>query len=85
MLEKLKRFLPSLPVSWLRQECEAGRLPHVRAGKAFLFNPESMPDMLAAKIPLTSSPIMPTGMTACEASSVSGTALGERSPTTTRS
>lgn len=31
-----------VPVAWLRQECKAGRIPHVPAGKAFLFNPEAV-------------------------------------------
>jgi excisionase family DNA binding protein len=35
-----------VPVSWLRQECEAGRIPHIRAGKAVLFNPEAVERML---------------------------------------
>jgi hypothetical protein len=30
---------------------------------AFLFRPESIPDIVAAKIPLTSKPSIPTGMT----------------------
>jgi hypothetical protein len=33
---------------------------------AFLFRPESIDDMVAAKIPLTRRPIMPTGMTSRE-------------------
>ena len=33
---------------------------------AFLFSPESMPDMVAAKMPLTNRPSMPTGMTTWE-------------------
>jgi hypothetical protein len=27
-----------VPTSWLRDECAAGRIPHLRAGKAILFD-----------------------------------------------
>jgi hypothetical protein len=27
-----------IPPAWLREEAEAGRLPHLRAGKAILFD-----------------------------------------------
>lgn len=39
---------------WLRSEAEAGRLPHVRAGRRFLFNAEAVESVLlerAARIP----------------------------------
>lgn len=29
-----------VPSTWLRAEAEAGRIPHLRAGSAFLFDPE---------------------------------------------
>jgi len=29
-----------VPATWLRAEAEAGRIPHLRAGSAFLFDPE---------------------------------------------
>jgi hypothetical protein len=47
---------------------------------AFLFRPESIDDMVAAKMPLTRRPIMPTGMTAREMAmkaASSGFAVGE--------
>jgi hypothetical protein len=29
-----------VPAKWLRSEAEAGRVPHLRAGSALLFDPE---------------------------------------------
>lgn len=29
-----------VPATWLRAEAEAGRIPHLRAGSALLFDPE---------------------------------------------
>jgi hypothetical protein len=29
-----------IPATWLRAEAEAGRIPHLRAGSALLFDPE---------------------------------------------
>lgn len=29
-----------VPATWLRAEAEAGRMPHLRAGSALLFDPE---------------------------------------------
>lgn len=34
---------------WLREEAEAGRVPHVRAGDQFLFNPEAVEQLLAER------------------------------------
>lgn len=31
-----------VPVAWLRGEAEAGRVPHIQAGKVFLFNPDAV-------------------------------------------
>ena len=31
-----------IPVAWLRQQADAGRLPHVKAGKRYLFNDEAV-------------------------------------------
>ncbi len=31
-----------VPATWLRAEAEAGRMPHLRAGNAMLFNPEEV-------------------------------------------
>lgn len=36
-LTRLARHL-GLPVSWLKQEAEAGRLPHLKIGRRFVFN-----------------------------------------------
>jgi excisionase family DNA binding protein len=32
--------------SWLRQEVERGRLPHIKAGKIILFNPDAVEQVL---------------------------------------
>lgn len=37
-LSQMARLL-RLPVGWLRDECDAGRIPHLRAGRAYLFDP----------------------------------------------
>ena len=40
-------------VSWLREEAEAGRIPHLRAGDRFLFHRQTVLDVLterAAKV-----------------------------------
>ncbi len=31
-----------VPVKWLRDEAEAGRLPHLKAGRSLLFDPETV-------------------------------------------
>jgi excisionase family DNA binding protein len=38
-----------VPASWLREEAEAGRLPHVRAGRAFLFHYPTVKQLLTAR------------------------------------
>ena len=35
-----------VPVRWLRIEAEAGRVPCLKAGKAFLFEPEAVEAVL---------------------------------------
>jgi hypothetical protein len=35
-----------VPVKWLRDEALAGRVPHLKAGKAFLFDPEAVERVL---------------------------------------
>ena len=35
-----------IPVRWLRAEAEAGRIPHVKADRVFLFNPETVEQVL---------------------------------------
>jgi hypothetical protein len=43
-----------VPVKWLRSEADAGRLPHVKAGKRYLFNSDAVRAVLlerAAKLP----------------------------------
>lgn len=31
-----------VPATWLRAEADAGRIPHLRAGSALLFDPETV-------------------------------------------
>ena len=35
-----------VPVRWLKAEADAGRVPHVRAERAYLFDPESVERVL---------------------------------------
>ena len=35
-----------VPVAWLRAEAEANRVPHLKAGKVFLFDPETVEQVL---------------------------------------
>ena len=35
-----------VPVKWLRDEAEAGRIPHVKADTALLFDPETVERVL---------------------------------------
>ena len=35
-----------VPVKWLRAEAEAGRVPHLKADKVFLFDPETVERVL---------------------------------------
>jgi len=35
-----------VPVRWLRSEAEAGRIPHVKADTAILFNPAKVEQVL---------------------------------------
>ena len=35
-----------VPVRWLRAEAEAGRIPHVKAERVFLFDPEAVEKVL---------------------------------------
>jgi len=36
-------------VAWLREEADAGRIPCLRAGKRYLFNPEAVEAVLVAR------------------------------------
>ena len=35
-----------VPVAWLRTEAETGRIPHLKAGKVLLFDPETVERIL---------------------------------------
>jgi hypothetical protein len=35
-----------VPAAWLRAEAEAGRIPHLKAGKTMLFDPETVEHLL---------------------------------------
>jgi hypothetical protein len=41
----MARFL-RVPVRWLRAEAEAGRIPHVKADRQLLFDPETVEAVL---------------------------------------
>lgn len=43
-------------VAWLREQAQAGNLPHIRAGDRFLFNPDAVFKVLAerASVPASS-------------------------------
>ncbi len=41
----MARYL-RVPVKWLREEAEAGRIPHLKADKVFLFDPETVEKIL---------------------------------------
>lgn len=48
-----------VPVRWLKAEAEAGRIPHVRADRVLLFDPETVEAVLldrARKQPTTGEP-----------------------------
>lgn len=47
-LRQLARQL-GVPMRWLRREAEAGRLPHVKAGRQRLFNAPSVLRILAER------------------------------------
>lgn len=38
-----------VPVAWLKAEADAGRVPSLRAGKAYLFSPEAVEKALVAR------------------------------------
>jgi hypothetical protein len=44
-LTHLARYL-SAPAAWLREEAEAGRIPHLKAGKTLLFDPDAVEQVL---------------------------------------
>jgi hypothetical protein len=35
-----------VPAKWLREEAEDGRIPHLKAGKALLFHPDAVEQVL---------------------------------------
>ena len=35
-----------VPVQWLREQAEAGNIPHLKAGRALLFDPEAVERVL---------------------------------------
>ena len=49
-----------VPVMWLRNEAEAGRVPHLRAGKQFLFNLEVVERLLIARASTTTEQGVPS-------------------------
>jgi excisionase family DNA binding protein len=47
-LQELARHL-RVPMSWLRREADAGRVPHIAAGSQRLFHLASVEEVLAAR------------------------------------
>lgn len=39
-----------VPATWLRAEAEAGRIPHLRAGTALLFDPVVVERLIVARL-----------------------------------
>ena len=58
---KASRLLPAGPVArrvhveakWLRAEADAGRLPHLKAGNRYLFDPEVVEQILWERVTQT--------------------------------
>lgn len=44
----MARYL-GVPVGWLKSEADAGRIPHLKAGRSYLFNPEAVEAVLAKR------------------------------------
>jgi hypothetical protein len=42
-----------VPLEWLRGEAEANRVPHLRAGRQFLFHPETVERVLVERASVT--------------------------------
>ena len=38
-----------VPVSWLKAEAEADKIPHLKAGRVFLFNPDVVEQVLVER------------------------------------
>lgn len=45
-----------VPAKWLRAEAEAGRIPHLRAGSALLFDPEVVERIVLQRLSETPGP-----------------------------
>jgi len=50
-----------VPSTWLRAEADAGRIPHLRAGSALLFDPEAVERIVFER--LRESPTPAKGVT----------------------
>ena len=44
-----------VPVGWLKSEADAGRIPHVRAGRSYLFDAETVFDVLVERAKVSDS------------------------------
>ncbi len=38
-----------VPLAWLRDEADSGRIPHLKAGKAYLFDPSTVEAILVER------------------------------------
>lgn len=39
-----------VPAKWLREEAEAGRIPHLKAGDVLLFDPEAVEQIIVQRL-----------------------------------
>lgn len=39
-----------LPAKWLRDEADAGRIPHLKAGRSYLFDPQAVERVIANRL-----------------------------------
>lgn len=49
----------NLPRLWLKQEADAGRLPHIRVGPSRMFNVEQVLKVLAERAAMPTQPFPP--------------------------
>lgn len=44
-----------VPAKWLRAEADAGRIPHLRAGRVLLFDPDTVEQIILDRLRATGS------------------------------
>jgi hypothetical protein len=50
-----------VPPKWLREEADAGRLPHLRAGAVYLFDPAVVEQIIRARLAEAAEKVVPRG------------------------